>query len=712
MRTLQILPSLEVGGVERGVIDLVRAMQKRGHSCVVISSGGELVGELNKIGVPHYTLPVHSKSLFSLSLVPKIAEIIQRERIDIVHARSRVPGWLGWLAARKTGKPFVTTCHGYYSNHFLSRVMGWGKRVIVISRVIGRHMIDDFGVSPDRIRLIHRGIDFSHFPLQAPQENSSRKTFRMIQVGRFSPIKGQLEFLRAVHLLRHRFPNVEAWLVGSEGNGKTKYTKKIQETIHQLGLQSSVKLLGTRRDVAELIRQCDLLVLPTLVPEAFGRVIIEAGALGVPVVATRVGGVLDIVEHGKEGLLVPPGDVEAMSQAIFEVLTDRERSRKMALALQEKVKTQFTIDLMTNQTLEVYQEAAKEKKILIIKLGAMGDVILATPSFRMIRERFPEAEISVLVDKKLAPLISSSPYLTQVIPVNRKKLQYLPYLLKVAKRLRKEGFDFSVDIQNTKWTHLLTWLSGIPERFGYSRGPFGFLVNRPDRNFSLADSPVKHQFRILSKLGVKELDEQLELWPDPCADERVENFLPEKKLDSSVKRVGLVMGSSPQWPTKRWPLSHFEELAKKLIQQNNCQIVLIGSPEDREYAQGIQLNGLSNQVLDLIGKTSMEELVSVIKRLDVIVTGDTAPLHVAAAVKTKIVSLFGPTDPRRHMPPAPGSIMLMRHLACQPCYKGECFQEDKLACLKRITVEEVMQAVVKQLSGIEKKEMEKQEVKK
>jgi glycosyltransferase involved in cell wall biosynthesis len=146
MKVLQILPSLQVGGVERGVIDLARAMKKKGEDTVVISSGGELVAELQKTGIPHYTLPVHQKSLFSLSLVPKIMEVIQRERVDIVHARSRVPAWLAWLAARRTGTPFVTTCHGYYARHPLSTVMGWGKRVIVISNVIGRHMIDDFHV--------------------------------------------------------------------------------------------------------------------------------------------------------------------------------------------------------------------------------------------------------------------------------------------------------------------------------------------------------------------------------------------------------------------------------------------------------------------------------------------------------------------------------------------------------------------------------------
>src|SRR3990167_6548585 len=120
MKIMQVLPSLQVGGVERGVIDIVRALKRLGHESVVVSSGGDLVAELKKIGVPHYTLPIHQKTLFGLGLVSKLADIIRREQVEIVHARSRVPGWIVCLATRRTGVPFVTTCHGYYSTHPLS----------------------------------------------------------------------------------------------------------------------------------------------------------------------------------------------------------------------------------------------------------------------------------------------------------------------------------------------------------------------------------------------------------------------------------------------------------------------------------------------------------------------------------------------------------------------------------------------------------------
>ncbi|MBI4115565.1 MAG: glycosyltransferase [Candidatus Omnitrophica bacterium] len=699
MKVLQILPALELGGVERGTVDLARALKARGEGAVVISSGGALVQELEKEGIAHYTLPVDRKSIFSLALIPKIVEIIEKERIDIVHARSRVPAWIAWFACRRTKVPFVTTCHGYYSQHLLSRVMGWGKRVIVPSRVMARHMIDHFHVSPDRISLIPRGVDLSEFSFH-PEKYSgpAPKVFRVLNLGRFSPIKGQLEFLRAIHRVRQLGLAVEVWLAGSEGDGKSKYTKEIQKIVHQLGLQKAVKFLGVRRDVADLLKDADLLVLSSLVPESFGRVLIEAGAVGTACVASRLGGILDIIEDGKEGVLVPPGDEEAMSNAIFRLLTDRDETRQMAHRLQEKVKREFSLEQMTEKTLEVYREVKNEKKILVIKWGALGDVILAVPSLRMLRKKFPTAHIGLLVDSRFSSVVSNCPYLNEVIPIDRIKARSWIWLTRFAARLRREMFDISVDFQNTKRTHFLGLLAGIPERYGYRRGIFGRLLNHGDLTFERPDSPVRHQFRILSKLGVSQPDEKLELWPDPLSEAHISDLFQEKGLSSNGKLVGFAIGSSPSWPTKRWPIEYFQALSEKLVKELDCQIVLMGSSEDSVLAQ--KFAAKSEGVVNFVGKTNLQELVSLVKQLRVLVTGDTAPLHVGAALGIKTVALFGPTDPLRHVQSSGEVTVLSRRLPCQPCYSGKCTYSEPMACLRRIGVDEVFEAVRKHLAQI------------
>ncbi len=697
MKVLQILPALELGGVERGTVDLARSLKAKGVEVVVISGGGTLVQELERERISHYSLPVGKKSLFSLSLVQRIEEIIQKERIDLVHARSRVPGWLAWFAARKAGVPFVTTCHGYYSKHFLSRVMGWGRKVIVPSRVIARHMIEDFGVRPEQIVLIRRGVDLSQFPFHpAKYDGAPPKLFRVLNLGRFSPIKGQLEFLRAIHRVRQRGIPVEAWLAGSEGEGKTRYTAEIQKTLHQLGLEKHVKLLGARRDVPQLLRDADLLVLSSRVPESFGRVLIEAGATGTACVATGLGGALEILEDGKDGLLVPPRDEEAMAEAIARLLLNRKVAREMARRLREKVEREFSLDQMSAQTLEVYQAVKSEKRILVIKLGALGDVILAVPSLRMIRKKFPSAHVSLLVDSRFASVVSGCPYVNEILPFDRAKGRSWFWLARLAKRLRREAFDLSVDFQNTKRTHFLAFWAGIPARYGFRRGFFGRLLNHPDFNFHTPDSPVRHQFRVLMRLGVNPLDERLELWPDPESEASLQEKLHEQGVSAEGKLVGLAIGSSPRWPTKRWPLESFRLLSERLIKEKNCQVILIGSPEDEPLAREFPVE--SSGIINAVGRTSLSELLALIKRLNVLVTGDTAPLHVAAALGVPAVALFGPTDPRRHVPEGSEVTVLTRRLPCQPCYKGSCRYSETLACLKRIGVEEVFDAVRKYLT--------------
>lgn len=699
MKVLQILPALELGGVERGTVDLARALKARGEGVVVVSGGGALVPELQKENILHHTLPVGRKSPLSLFLVPELVEIIRKERIDLVHARSRIPGWLAWFAARQTGVSFLTTCHGYYSAHFLSRVMGWGKRVIAPSLVIARHMIEDFRVPPERIVLIPRGVDLTEFRFHPEKyQGPAPKVFRILNLGRLSPIKGHLEFLRAVHLVREKMhragewhPALEVWLAGSEGGGKTAYTRQIERTIRQLGLEKVVKLLGTRRDVPGLLAEADLLVLSTLVPESFGRVLIEAGAVGTACVATRLGGALEIIEEGKDGLLVPPRDEEALACAVLRLIRNRPEAGEMARRLRKKVEGKFSLTQMAERTLAVYREVKNEKRILVIKIGALGDVILAIPSLRMLRNKFPEARIGLVVDSRFLSLVSSCPYVDEVIPLDRMKSRSWLWLARFAKKLRRRSFDISIDLQNTKRTHLLAFLAGIPQRHGFRRGVFGGLLNRPDLTYDKPDSPVKHQFRILSRLGVNQLDEGLELWTDPASEERVRGWFEAYGITDPEKVVGLAVGSSPKWPTKRWPTDSFRALAGRLAKELGCRIVLVGSSEDQRLAE--TLAGDSDSIVNLAGRTLLPDLVSLIKQMRVLVTGDTAPLHVAKALGVRTVALFGPTDPRRHLPPGNGTTVLMRRLPCQPCYKGKCHNPETLACLKRIDVEEVFHAV-------------------
>ncbi len=704
MRVLQILPELNVGGVERGVIDLARAMKARGEELQVVSNGGKLVSELVKLGVPHYELPVHQKSLAVLRCVSEVVQIIERERIDIIHARSRVPAWVAYLAARKTNCDYVTTCHGYYSKHFLSRVMGWGKRVIVISHSVGRRMIDDFRVPPERVRLIHRGIDLAQYTFDGEKYlKEAGDKYKIINVGRITPIKGHKEFIHGIHLLSKQIPNVEAWIVGSADPGKEDYLSELKVLVARLGLHKQVKFLGTRYDIPDLLREADLLVLSTKIPEAFGRVIAEAGAVGTAVVASRIGGILDVVDEGKNGLLFYPLHVEEMVKAMAQLLKNRKQCHEFAHRLREKVEKQFSLEQMTEKTLQVYREVRGEKRILITKLGALGDLALAVPSFRMIRKRFPGSSISLLVDSKLAPLVEACPYLDEVITWQRsKKKRKFRRLLRLARGLRERNFDICIDLQNNLKTHLLSFLSRIPKRFGYPRGLSGFLLTHSVKEPARALPPLEHQFELLKRCGINQLDDTLELWTDPEADHAIESQFLQAGFaggNHQNKLVGLAIGSSERWPTKRWPIENFLDLAKELIEKEGCRIVLLGGNEDLALARVFDAYPFPNSsYLNLVGKTNLSELMSLTKRLHVLVTGDSAPMHIAAAFKAKLVTLFGPTEPKRHLPPGSDHVVCVRRIHCQPCYSGHCRNSKKLECLTSIHTDDVFEAVKRQLA--------------
>jgi len=695
-----MVPALSLGGVETGTVDLAKALKTRGHHPYVISSGGTLVAELVKAGIGHLQLPVHRKSLASLALIKPIADFLERERIDILHARSRVPAWLGYLATRRTNCDFVTTCHGYYAKHFLSRVMGWGKRVIVISHSIGRRMIDDFGVRPERITLIHRGIDLSGYPFSPDKyDRPPSGKLTVIHVGRISPIKGHHDFLKAVHLLSRRLPNLQAWIVGAPDEGKGSYFRNLTSMAESLGLGSGVQFLGMRRDVPELIRRADLLVLPSRIPEAFGRVLIEAGAVGTAVCASRIGGILDVIDEGENGLLFAPENFEDMALVMERLLLDRPKCKALAHALRKKVEQEFNLDQMVNRTCRVYEEVRREKKILITKLGALGDLVLAVPSFRMVRHRFPEARMSLLVEAKLLPVIQRCPYLDDFICVNRSRGRRMAVeLARVAKQIQRAGFDLSIDLQNNWRSYLVAFLGRIPRRYGYRRGLLGSLLTHPVLEWNRDLAPVEHQFQVLKRAGVLRYDDTMELWSEPDQDRASAEILRNPSFASPPRPVvGLVLNSSPRWPTKQWPVERFSELARRLVKELDCTIVLLGTGGGQPLAQ--TFDGVAREyVVNLVGKTTLTQLTSSIKHLDALVTGDSAPLHIASAFGTKIVALFGPTEPRRHMPPGASHIALVKRIPCQPCYRGRCVNHETLKCLRDISVEEVFRAVARQLA--------------
>lgn len=694
MNILQVLPELNVGGVETGVIDLSKYLVKQGHKVVVVSNGGKLVKELESLGARHYQLPVHKKSFFNIfKMIFKLEEVINKEEIEIVHARSRVPAWIAFFAARKSGRVFITTCHGYYKKHPFSYVMGWGKNVICPSNVIARHMIEDFSIPHERVRLIPRSVDLERFQFIDPVKKRTEE-FNVGIIGRFTPIKGHLYFIKAMAKLYRSVPKLKIWIVGDAPLSKQNYKEQIQVLIRRLGLWHCTQFLGTQRNIPEIMTNLDLLVLPTITQEAFGRVIIEAQASGVPVIAAKVGGIVDIIEDNNTGLLVPPGDDLSIAQAALKIFKDKNLAGNLAQAAFKNVQKKYNVELMIKSTFSVYEESLKNKNILIIKLSSLGDMVLSTAALKAIRQKFSENyKITLLAGKESKDIVLSCPYIDELMVYDYKnKDKGLFGLWRVSCLLRKKNFDIVIDLQNNRNSHMLSFLSLALNRYGYDNKKLSFLLNHRIKDSSKQPiGPLEHQFKILNMLGINLDDYFPELWPSRQDVSYIEDFLSSQWLSQNKKIVGINMNASARWVSKSWPMPYILKLCDELYRRD-IRIILTGTDDDFQQAN-ILSNTIKNaKIINACGKTTINQLACLIKKCDVYISADSAPLHIAAAVNTPFAALFGPTDPIRHLARPKKYVLIKKDLPCGPCYKPKC--KDK-KCMNLITADEVLEAVEK-----------------
>ena len=693
MKILQVLPELNVGGVETGTVDLAKYLVEHGHQSVVVSNGGELVADLEAAGTKHYRLPVHKKSLWGMiRCVTALRAIIQNEKADIVHARSRVPAWIAYFACRGTQAAFITTCHGYYGNRMFSQVMGWPKLVIVPSRIIGRHMIEHLGVLASSIRYIPRSVDVRKFQVERPVIEG-KSFFTVAIVGRLTPLKGHTFFLRAMAKVVRAMPNIRIWIVGDAPASRQSYKNELQVLTRRLGIQEHVEFLGNRKDVAQLLAQADVCVLSTVTQEAFGRVILEAQAVGVPVVATSVGGVVDIIDDGQTGLLVLPKDPDGMARAVIRVLNDKKFAAQLVEAARQKLQERFTLEHMASKTIKAYEELLDSLNILVIKISATGDVVLVTASLKALREKYPRAKIYCLVGKESRKVLHNCPYLDGLI-IDDTRHKYKGWLraIKLSHRLRKYRLDKIIDFQNSRKSHLLAFLSFPRESYGFDNGKWSWLLTNPLKGYRNDIPAVEHQFQILQTMGVsmpKELS--LELWPSAKDRQYAQELLDTEWLGNVNRVVGINIAASQKWQTKNWPIEHIARLCD-LLAGKSIRVLITGMTKDKPFVEQLLARTKSKPAV-FVGRTDILQLAALIERCKVYITPDSAPLHIAAAMNTPLIVFFGPTDSQRHQPPSRKMIILEKRPACAPCYSPRCLITTHV-CMRDITPDEVADKIV------------------
>lgn len=379
LKVLQIIPELEAGGAERTTIDVAEALTAAGGTALVASLGGRLEDELEAVGGQLVRMDVKTKNPATiLANAAAIAALAAREGVDIIHARSRAPAWSGLWAARKASRPFVTTYHGTYNarsglKRLYNSVMARGDVVIANSRFIAEHVKAEHGrvlarkrADLSHLHVIPRGVDLSAFdPHARGKERAAalrqiwlegREGALVLLPARLTSWKGQALAIEAIHLLMQRVAGPLPTLVcAGDAQGREAYVAELRAQAARLGV--ALVLPGHVSDMASAYAAADIVINPSIEPEAFGRTLVEAMAMERPVIAAAHGGPVEILADSRAGRLVPAGSAPALAQALAEILAldSAERKLRGQFARQHAI-AHYSKQALQSATLRVYGE--------------------------------------------------------------------------------------------------------------------------------------------------------------------------------------------------------------------------------------------------------------------------------------------------------------------------------------------------------------------
>jgi glycosyltransferase involved in cell wall biosynthesis len=367
---VQILPELVRGGVERGTVEMTEAIVKHGGRAVVISNGGPMVHQVQRAGGVHHMLDVGCKNPLRWPAIRRrLKDILLAEGASLVHVRSRAPAWIALPVAAQLGLLRVSTVHGrFWTDSALKRI--YNRKILEADHVIAiSNYVRDLitcqydGIGP-RLTVIQRGVDTGYFDQAAVNQTRIVNFADSVALPEDVPVimlparatawKGQKILLEA--LAKLPIDNFVCLLVGA-ASGSDKFISGLTRYGDELGLAGRFRLTPMTDDMPAALMVADVVVMPSTTPEPFGRVALEAQAMGRPVIAFNHGGAAESIRHGETGWLVAPGDVDGLAAAIEAALSMTTRQRQtMAAAARQHIETYFSTETMCRQTLKIYRK--------------------------------------------------------------------------------------------------------------------------------------------------------------------------------------------------------------------------------------------------------------------------------------------------------------------------------------------------------------------
>ncbi|KGQ18263.1 Glycosyl transferase [Lysobacter dokdonensis DS-58] len=360
---VQLLPALDAGGVERSTLEIADALVRAGHRAIVVSAGGGLVPRLTAVGAEHVTLDIGRKSPLTVRHIPALRRLFERERVDLVHARSRLPAWIGWRAIRgmRANAPrWVTSVHGLNSPSRYSAIMTSGERVICVSQTVHDYVLEHYPrTNADKLRVIPRGVDVAAFPYRTwPDRDARRRAATLhpaldgdgpllLLPGRGTRLKGHADALTLLAGLRADGRDARLWMPGSRVEDRERYLDELQAIAERLGIAEVVAFTPPTLAIADAYAASDLVLQLSRKPEAFGRTVLEALATGRSVVGWDHGGVGELLRRYDPRGAVPPFDGTLLERTAHALL-DAPPPRPVTMP--------HTLRAMQEATLAVYAE--------------------------------------------------------------------------------------------------------------------------------------------------------------------------------------------------------------------------------------------------------------------------------------------------------------------------------------------------------------------
>ena len=370
MRVLHVNTHMNIGGIGQYIVSLAKSLKRKKVECFVASSGGELEAELVRLDIRHTPLDMNTKFEFGPKVfhsASRLVQMIKENKIDLIHAHTRVSQVASYLASRRSGIPYIATCHGYFNAKLSRRLFDtWGEKVVAISEAVKGHLEKDFNIDPERIEVIYNGIDLGRFSntYSTDQIAMAKKSLGIPRdvvvigtMGRLSSVKGQKFLIEAMKEIALKSKNTRCLMIGS---GREE--EPLRALSKSLGLEDKIIFTGAAyMDIPLYISCIDVFVLPSI-EEGLGLALLEAMSLGRPCVASATGGIRDIINDGVNGVLTPVGDSMSIANAVLKILNDKSFAKNISGRAVDFVKGRFSIETMADNMIDLYGRVISAKR--------------------------------------------------------------------------------------------------------------------------------------------------------------------------------------------------------------------------------------------------------------------------------------------------------------------------------------------------------------